>query len=63
MRKKEKMVLVDLRHINGNISNCFKVIKLVNTIRFKIDEYLSASKVEEEIKYNPDITVEIIKKS
>ena len=48
--KKEKIVVEDLRHINGISENCFKVIKAVNTIKFPVGKYLSAKEVEDEIK-------------
>jgi len=58
--KKEKLVVTDLRHINGNEKDCFKVVKITNNIKFQIDQYLSAKEVEDEIKYNPDMNIDII---
>jgi hypothetical protein len=57
--KKEKLVLKDLRYINGKTA-CFKVKKLTNTTRFKIDEYLNEKVVNDEILYNDDMTIEIV---
>jgi hypothetical protein len=58
--KKEKIVVSDLRHINGYERDCFKVVKAVNTIKFPIGKYLSSKEVEDEIKYNSDMTVDIV---
>lgn len=59
-QKKEKMVVEDLRHINGKVESCFKVKKVTNTIDFQIDQYLSAKEVGDLIDYRPSMTVEIV---
>lgn len=58
--KKEKLILIDLRYINGNIKDSFKVKKVVNTTNFRVDEYLPEKRVSDEIMYNDDMTVEIV---
>lgn len=60
INKKEKIVVEDLRHINGKLKS-FKVKKLVNTIDWKIDDYLSEDEVNNLIKYRREITVDIVK--
>lgn len=61
--KKAKMVVADLRDVNlHDPKACFKVQKLTNTIEFKIDQYLSLKEVEDKIKYDPDMTVDIVKR-
>jgi hypothetical protein len=57
--KKEKLVLIDLRHINST-KDGFKVKKIVNTVRFKINQYLNEKVVNDEILYNDDMTIEIV---
>lgn len=59
--KKIKIILEDLRHING-ITHSFKVKKITNSIEFKINEYLNENQVDDLIKYNADTTIEIVEK-
>jgi len=63
--KKEKLVLIDLRRINVYIGDpeAFKIKKAVNTIEYKIGEYLSVDTVNDLIKYQPNMTVEIIERN
>ena len=61
--KKEKLILIDLRNINAAYpKEQFRVKKVINTTRFKIDQYLSLKEVDDEIAYNKEMTVEIISK-
>jgi hypothetical protein len=61
--KKSKIVVTDLREINlADPKASFKVVKMTNTIEFTIDQYLSTKEVEDKIKYDPDMTVEIQKR-
>lgn len=65
MMKKEKLVLTDLRHVNFN-NSAFKVKKMINTIEYKIGDYLSTSEVTELLDTNPkarNITIEIVPKN
>ena len=59
--KKSKIVVADLRDVNPPKA-CFKVLKMTNTVEFKIDQYLSLKDVEDKINYDPDMTVNIIKR-
>jgi hypothetical protein len=59
--KKEKLVLTDLREINGDKKG-FKVKKVTNTTRFFIGQYMSKTEVDDEIMHNAFMTVEIVAK-
>jgi hypothetical protein len=59
--KKEKMVVEDLRNVNG-LDKGFKVKKLTNTIGYTVNQYLSARDVAEIITTNNNMTVDIVEK-
>ena len=60
--KKIKIVMEDIRYVNGDKENCFKIRKITNTIDFEIGEYLDMNQVEDLIKYNENTTIEIVGK-
>jgi hypothetical protein len=64
--KKEKLVLTDLRNVNHGNGSAFRVKKMVNTIDYKIGDYISTDEVTEllarkvTLSQPKDITIEIV---
>ncbi len=67
---KKKLIVEDLRSVNGNPEHSFRVKKVVNSIKFHVGEILSSYVVESLMTTDPDVledsrnwTVELVKKS
>jgi hypothetical protein len=58
-QKPEKLFVTDLRDINSNPAHAFRVTKAVNTTAYKMDQLVSEKKIDDEIAYNPNMTVTI----
>ena len=59
MEKPEKLVLTDRRNFWEDEKKAFKVVKMVNTIDYRINQYLTEQDVRDALFLNK-MTIEII---
>lgn len=58
--KKEKLVLIDKRRVNGSVKG-FKIKKAVNTIDYRVGDYMSEADVSALLNL-PYLTVDLVEK-